>query len=120
MNSCGGHPAPRLSVDSNDAWLPGVGSALEERLSVLGWEEKPCLFPESLIARLGPGLLRTVEGGGDLLMQEALEDGGLGQSPGGTCLSVQAFPVPPSMSASAHCFRSGPVMHRKESQGQDT
>lgn len=68
----------------------------------------------------GQGSSAHLRAGETCSWQEASEDGGLGQSPGGTCLSAQAFPVPPSMSASAHCFPSGPVVHRKESQGQDT
>ena len=78
-------------VDSNDAWLPRVGSAQEERSSVLGLEERPCLFPESLMARLGPGLPCASEGGETCSCHERLQRvmawEGIWEAPGGSGLS---------------------------------
>lgn len=108
-------------VDSNDAWLPRVGSAQEERSSVLGLEERPCLFPESLMARLGPGLPCASEGGETCsLPEEATEGDGMGGNLGGTW-GLGPFPChPPCMFASAHHFLGGPVVQRKECQAQGT
>lgn len=40
-------------IDNTDAWRPGWGQHGEGDGMFWGWEEKPCLFLESLIARPG-------------------------------------------------------------------